>query len=201
MSHYDTLGVPKDSDQATIKNAYRRKSRAAHPDRRGGDHGAMVALNRAYETLSDPEKRAQYDKTGEDGPRKPSIEDRARTILMQLFAQCFELPDQADMVAIIRSSIQEAQKNGSKMLEKSAHQITNLEKKRKRIKFRGKGRNILADLIEQRIGELRGKIADIEEAKKISGRALEILEEYEWQSDQVAAGAGAFIFMTAAGPP
>lgn len=67
-THYDTLGVEKDADAETIKKAWRRKASKAHTDRGGGDHGQMVALNRAHEVLSDPEKRARYDQTGEDGP-------------------------------------------------------------------------------------------------------------------------------------
>lgn len=39
-NHYDALGVPKNADPATIKRAYRRKSREHHPDRQSEGHPA-----------------------------------------------------------------------------------------------------------------------------------------------------------------
>lgn len=136
--HYNALGVPKDADAATIKRAYRRQSRKHHPDRQGGDHKAMVALNRAFETLSDPEKRARYDKTGEDAPRVPTLDERAREILMRLFDECVErLPDTVDVVMVMRDSLAQARINGEKERRKTASKIEVLEKKRARIKYKG----------------------------------------------------------------
>lgn len=62
MNHYQRLGVAKNADLATIKQAYRQKIAHQHPDRQGDDDGA-VWLNIAYETLKDPDKRAKYDQS------------------------------------------------------------------------------------------------------------------------------------------
>jgi DnaJ domain len=56
MTHYDTLGVDKSADAATIKRAYRKKSREHHPDR-GGDTSQMIAVNRAFDTLRRSDSR------------------------------------------------------------------------------------------------------------------------------------------------
>ena len=50
MTHYDTLGVPKDADAATIKRAFKKKAAKAHPDR-GGDSGAMAEVNAVRDRL------------------------------------------------------------------------------------------------------------------------------------------------------
>lgn len=63
MSYYDTLGVAKDATQDDIKKAYRKLAQKYHPDR-NKDEGATVKfqeIQKAYQTLKDPQKRAAYD--------------------------------------------------------------------------------------------------------------------------------------------
>ena len=57
---YDTLGVPKGASDAEIKQAYRKLAAKHHPDR-GGDTAKFQEIQSAYETLTDPQKRAQHD--------------------------------------------------------------------------------------------------------------------------------------------
>jgi DnaJ-class molecular chaperone len=68
---YDTLGIKKDASEDEIKKAYRKLARQYHPDRNPGDKQAEAKfkeLQRAYDVLSDKNKRAQYDQFGEGGP-------------------------------------------------------------------------------------------------------------------------------------
>ncbi len=68
--YYAVLGVPRNVDDAGLKKAYRTLARAYHPDRNNGDKKAedrFKEINEAYNVLSDPEKRAQYDRFGTVG--------------------------------------------------------------------------------------------------------------------------------------
>lgn len=68
--YYEVLGVARDADTATIKKAYRRQAIENHPDKNPGDPGAeerFKAAAEAYAVLSDPEKRARYDRYGKSG--------------------------------------------------------------------------------------------------------------------------------------
>lgn len=65
--YYKILGVSRDASEKDIKRAYRRLARQFHPDVNPGDSQAeenFKEINEAYEVLSDPEKRARYDRLG-----------------------------------------------------------------------------------------------------------------------------------------
>ena len=69
---YDTLGVKKNASADEIKKAYRKLAAQYHPDKNPGDSSAeekFKEVQNAYDTLSDPEKRKQYDRFGENGRR------------------------------------------------------------------------------------------------------------------------------------
>jgi molecular chaperone DnaJ len=60
--YYAMLGVTKDSDGAAIKKAYRKLAREFHPDTsKGKDESRFKEISEAYEVLSDPKSRAEYD--------------------------------------------------------------------------------------------------------------------------------------------
>ena len=59
-THYDTLGIDRAASPGDVKAAYRRLTKAHHPDR-GGDADVFASINVAYETLRD--SRAGYDRT------------------------------------------------------------------------------------------------------------------------------------------
>lgn len=63
---YKLLEVDKSSSDKEIKTAYRKLAVKHHPDK-GGDPEKFKEITRAYEVLSDAEKRSKYDKYGEDG--------------------------------------------------------------------------------------------------------------------------------------
>jgi len=68
--YYEILGVSRNATQEEIKKAYRQKALQYHPDRNPGDKEAEEKFKEAaeaYEVLSDPEKRARYDKFGHAG--------------------------------------------------------------------------------------------------------------------------------------
>jgi len=91
--YYEVLGVNREASADEIKKAYRKLAVKVHPDKNPGDHTAedkFKELGEAYEALSDPDKRAAYDRYGHaafsNGGGRPSggFHDP-----MDLFSQVF----------------------------------------------------------------------------------------------------------------
>lgn len=83
---YQTLGVPPGATDQDIKAAYRRRAAEHHPDK-GGDTEQFLAVQLAYDTLSDPGRRDRYDRTGRaDVPRDRTSSDAVK-LVMDAFAK------------------------------------------------------------------------------------------------------------------
>ena len=70
--YYDVLGVARDAEEGAIKKAFRRLARELHPDVNSHDpeaEGKFKQAAEAYEVLSDPTRRATYDRYGHEGLR------------------------------------------------------------------------------------------------------------------------------------
>ncbi|KAJ2002410.1 DnaJ-like protein xdj1 [Coemansia thaxteri] len=76
-SYYTVLGVEATATDAEIKRAYRTLAMKFHPDKNPEGVEMFKEISHAYETLSDPQRRAAYDQYGESGamPEGPSMEE------------------------------------------------------------------------------------------------------------------------------
>ena len=62
--YYNVLGVSKGASQDEIKKVFRELAHKCHPDKQGGSAEKFKEINEAYQVLSNPEKRQQYDQFG-----------------------------------------------------------------------------------------------------------------------------------------
>ena len=85
--YYEVLGVPRDADEAAVKKAFRRLARELHPDVNAHDPDAEAKFKEAaeaYEVLSDPDRRQQYDAYGHEGLRSGGYAPELRRLRVDL---------------------------------------------------------------------------------------------------------------------
>lgn len=94
--YYEVLGVPREADELVIKTAYRRLAHQFHPDKNQGSKDAeekFKEASEAYQVLSDPEKRARYDRfghaNGQGGEDFPFGSGNINDIFGDIFGEMF----------------------------------------------------------------------------------------------------------------
>lgn len=175
-NHYETLGGPPDADAATIKRAYRKRSSESHPDKESGSHEAQQAVNVAYAILSDPERRSRYD-AGE--PEQASGPSAAEQVVIQNFIAALQESDDTNLIGSARARITRLIQSLDSAVSDARRERNKLEKKAKRLVFKGQGESILHMVIEARCTEIGKLLDEANRDRPNLEQALKILDQYE----------------------
>jgi len=125
--YYAALGVPKTATADDIKRAFRRLASQHHPDK-GGDTVKFQAIQQAYATLSDEQKRAEYDNprpqfSGFHGtPGGVNINDIFGQMFGQQFAQQAQHPRRSHVRMTLWISLVDVATGGKRTVSLGTHQ-------------------------------------------------------------------------------
>lgn len=130
---YEDLDVTPESTPEEIKKAYRKKARESHPDQ-GGDPEEFKKISKAYEILSDTNRRERYDSTGQTEPEN-DLDPKIRMIIRSAFLNSdtpirhirgklkSALHEVEDQRSRIKEVIKTLQKRLEKFLEKNTSEL------------------------------------------------------------------------------
>lgn len=181
MTLYETLGVAPDATAAAIKKAYRSLAQKNHPDK-GGDDAAFKAIQKAYEVLSDEERRTKYDATGSTG-EGPTPREVAMNSLPGLLDSIL---DKIDPEA--QSPLEYSQKAIKAEIDGLHDKIkalrSKIKKRQRALDLMGvaEGKpNLLAQILGAGIIALEQQSKHLERALDIYGEMLSILADHTYE--------------------
>jgi hypothetical protein len=185
---YDKLGVPREATPEEIKTAYRHWARITHPDA-GGKAEDFKDIADAYAVLSNADRRARYDESGDTATvteemRHTEALNVIQAMMEQVLSQVGNGPVCNDVVAKMRDAMQEAVTKIEADIDGMRQHIVRLAKFANRFHLKGDAvDNVLRTMVDFKISGLERRISDITKARDRHQAAAEILEDYSFEAD------------------
>lgn len=181
---YEQLGVARDATREAIKKAFRRKARDAHPDT-GGSAEKFHALELAHRILSDEDRRAKYDRDGSTEAEVDTTDAQAMSIIASDIDRLMTDEDAIfkNMVAEIRKAIHADIKTAEQSIDNGRKFELRTIDLRKRVKG-GKGAAFMISVFDGKLRDAAQVITSLEKQIAIRRRALEIIEDAEFDAEK-----------------
>jgi hypothetical protein len=179
MNPYTELDVPVDASLETIKQRYRTLAQMYHPDK-GGDEELFKRIKLAYEILSDPVRRKQYDITGETTTTNAKDEAVANLVQILLHVVPNFNVDQDDLIHIAEMETRTMLDLVNKDIGVTERYILNLEKVASKLRIKTEGENILSSFIVSQIKQRKQELVTFQHRVQVCNLMLEILKDYEY---------------------
>ena len=179
MNPYTELDVPVDASLETIRQRYRTLAQMHHPDK-GGDEELFKRIKLAYEILSDPVRRKQYDITGETTSTNAKDEAVANLVHILLRVVPNFNVDQEDLIHIAEMETRTMLDLINKDIGVTERQINNLEKVSNKLRIKTEGENILNSFVVSQIQHRKQELVTFQRRVQVCNLMLEILKDYEY---------------------
>lgn len=179
MNPYTELDLPVTATSEEIKQRYRTLAQMHHPDK-GGDEKLFKCIKLAYEILSDPIRRKQYDITGET--HSTNAKDEALSNIIQIIITVVPNfnAEKDNLIKIAENETQTMLDRVYNDLSTTSIQIKKLEIVLSKLRIKTEGENILTGVINRQIQAKKEEIAGFTKSIKVCMLMKEILKDYEY---------------------
>lgn len=183
MNLYEELGIDINATLNEIKKAFRKLSKIHHPDK-GGDENKFMDITKAYEILSDINKRKMYDT---DGTISDGVDNTAQMINGKL-AELFDAwllnmikGQKIDMKKFFADNISKMIKSVNTHKDESKNSMEKLNKIKENSSCKT-GNNILHNIINDKIKIMEHNIDVCEKELKIINKLESLIDDYEFKN-------------------
>ena len=182
---YEDLAIDKKATPDQIKKAYRQKAKQTHPDN-GGKSDEFRTIAKAYNILSDEEKRKRYD-NGEN-PDHINQNTHEQNVLSAVFGIFNNIIDQNidfthnNLFDLIRQTIQANEEKAKTDKNKNQNNIKRYNDILKRIKKKDQS-ELFIQLLDDKIKGCNALIIQIDEHISVFEDALKLIKECEYEID------------------
>ena len=195
MNLYEILGVVKDATMEDIKKAYRQLANKYHPDKDAGDNTLFIKIKEAYEILSDPVKRSQYDITGIATPGNIDPEERKIAEAKEFIATVLEAMvtnnamdvETRSVIDVINTLIETNKAEVLKNITEIQRQISKRNKIIARFKKKSSGENMFQLFLLSNNNKQLEQINKFKEYVLKMEFAAEFIKDYDYTVDVAAA--------------
>jgi curved DNA-binding protein CbpA len=179
MNPYTELDVPVDASLETIRQRYRTLAQMHHPDK-GGNEELFKCIKLAYEILSDPVRRKQYDITGETTTTNAKDEAIANIVQILLHIVPNFNVEQDDLIQIAEVETRTMLDLAHKDIGITERYIINLEKVISKLRIKTDSENLLTGFIANQIQQRKNELINFQHRVQVCTLMLEILKDYEY---------------------
>ena len=177
MNPYDELGLSSDATDEEIKQKYRELAHEHHPDK-GGDEEIFKRIKAAYEILSDPIRRKEYDITGS---ADVTIRNDAIENIKRMIAQIVpNIKDTDNLIDILNNEIINAKNSVDADIQNCKRSLAHLQHVNLKINVKNDRQNLLSDALQMQIDQRNTDIDTFKRRIEICNLMLEILKDYEY---------------------
>ena len=181
---YEILDVARDADETTVKAAFRRLAKSAHPDS-GGDSDTFVMAQKAQDLLLDPLRRKVFDATGYD-PELADVRDLQGLMAIEKLVNDIVLDEREPgtfdplvrMRATLEADIRKARFHAAEMKSHGARVGRHLDRIGNR-----PATDILGYMLRARIDAIGKAVTEAQKQVEANERALEMLKAYSYEVD------------------
>ena len=180
MNPYDELGVSVHATSEEIRQKYKTLAQIHHPDK-GGDEETFKRIKFAYEILSDPIRRTEYDTTGKFGT-DTSIKDEALHNLAQMLFSIIPNfnPEQDNLIQLMTNRVTELKQECTSNIDVCNNFVAHLNKIVARLKIKTDNENLLLGFVNTQIDMRKNEVATFTRRIQICDLQFEILKDYEY---------------------